>query len=102
MGRTLHHLRHSAIRYLFGRIGISRIAWHQTYLVSGLTRYIVTDSVTIIRVALRVYNPDLPTGAPLGLNPSIPPAGFISNSSAFPLRSLLTIMAFSQMDVVAS
>jgi hypothetical protein len=49
-------------------------------------------------------NPDLPLGAPpLGLNPAFHlGAGFIPNCSVFPLRSRFTIMAFSQMDIVAS
>jgi hypothetical protein len=49
-----------------------------------------------------VYNPDLPSGPPLGL-PSfhLRPDSFFSGS-VFSLRSRLTIMLFSQMDVVAS
>jgi hypothetical protein len=49
-----------------------------------------------------VYNPDLPSGHPLGRAIVPTPRRIHFPSSVFPLRSLLTIMAFSQMDVVAS
>jgi hypothetical protein len=52
----------------------------------------------------RVYNPDFalvhPSGSILHRSTSVPDS--FSKSSVFSLRSLLTIMAFSQMDVVAS
>jgi hypothetical protein len=54
------------------------------------------------RSASRI-NPDLPSGLrPSGSHRSTSTPDSFFNNSVFPFRSLLTIMAFSQMDVVAS